>query len=81
MAGGGVYSLTTRGAEDVINKSIPLAVSAINSISISEEQENFTFSDMGTADGGTSIKLVEKPRETKLNFILPKKPFLYLYFV
>jgi len=60
MAGGGVYSLTTRGAEDVINKSIPLAVSAINSISISEEQENFTFSDMGTADGGTSIKLVEK---------------------
>ena len=28
-----------------------------------------------------AIKLVEKPRESKLNFILPKKPFLYLYFV
>ena len=32
MAGGGVYSLATRGAEDVINKSIPLAIDALNSI-------------------------------------------------
>ena len=60
MAGDGVYSLATRGAEDVINKSIPLAIDALNSISISEEMGNFTFSDMGTADGGTSLKLVEK---------------------
>ena len=60
MAGDGVYSLATRGAEDVINKSIPLAVGVLNSISISEELTNFTFSDMGTADGGTSLKLVEK---------------------
>ena len=60
MAGGGVYSLATRGAEDVINKSIPLVIDALNSISITEELVDFTFSDMGTADGGTSLKLVEK---------------------
>ena len=60
MAGGGVYSLATRGAEDVINKSIPLVTDALNSMSITEEQSDFTFTDMGTADGGTSLKLVEK---------------------
>ena len=60
MAGGGVYSLATRGAEDVINKSIPLVTDALNSMSIPEDQSDFTFTDMGTADGGTSLKLVEK---------------------
>ena len=29
MAGGGVYSLATRGAEDVITKSIPLVIHAL----------------------------------------------------
>ena len=60
MAGDGVYSLATRGAEDVINKSIPLVIDAMNSLSIPEDQSDFTFTDMGTADGGTSLKLVEK---------------------
>ena len=32
MAGGGVYSLATRGAEDVINKSMPLVTDALNSM-------------------------------------------------
>ena len=60
MAGGGVYSLATRGADDVINKSIPLVIDSLNSMSISEDQADFTFTDMGTADGGTSLKMVEK---------------------
>ena len=60
MAGGGVYSLATRGAEDVINKSIPLVIDVLNAMSITEEMADFTFSDIGTADGGTSLKLVEK---------------------
>ena len=37
MAGGGVYSLATRGAEDVINKSIPLVIDVLNSMSIPED--------------------------------------------
>ena len=60
MAGGGEYSLATRGAEDVINKSIPLVIDVLNSMSITKEMGYFTFSDMGTADGGTSLKLVER---------------------
>ena len=60
MAGGGRYSLATRGAEDVINKSIPLVIDVLNAMSITEEMADFTFSDIGTADGGTSLKLVEK---------------------
>ena len=59
MAGGGVYSLATRGAEDVINKATLLVIDALNSMSIPEDQVDFTFTDMGTADGGTSLKLVE----------------------
>ena len=60
MAGGGVYSLATRGAEDVINKATPLVIDTLNSMSIPQDQADFTFSDMGTADGGTSLKLVEE---------------------
>ena len=60
MAGGGEYSLATRGAEDVINKSIPLVIDALNTMSITEEMADFTFSDIGTADGGTSLQLVDE---------------------
>ncbi len=60
MSSGGVYSLTTRGAEDVINAATPMLLSALDSMNISKNQDSFTFSDMGTADGGTSLKMVEK---------------------
>ena len=58
MSGGGAYSLATRGAEDVINAATPMLLSALDSMNISKNQDIFTFSDMGTADGGTSLKLV-----------------------
>ena len=60
MSGGGAYSLATRGAEDVINSATQIVLEALDSINISENQHLFTFSDMGTADGGTSLKMVEK---------------------
>ena len=60
MSSGGVYSLTTRGAEDVINAATPMLLSALDSMNMSKNQDIFTFSDMGTADGGTSLKMVEK---------------------
>ena len=60
MSSGGVYSLTTKGAEDVINAATPLLLDTLNSMIITENQDGFTFSDMGTADGGTSLKMVEK---------------------
>ena len=58
MSGGGAYSLATRGAEDVINAATPIVLEALDSINIPENQDLFTFSDMGTADGGTSLKMV-----------------------
>ena len=70
MAGGGIYSLATRGAEDVINKSIPIVIDTLDSMSITNEMEDFTFSDIGTADGGTSLKLVERI----INSIRKKSP-------
>ena len=60
MSGGGAYSLATKGAEDVINTATQIVLEALDSINISENQVLFTFSDMGTADGGTSLKMVEK---------------------
>ena len=43
MAGGGEYSLATRGAEDVINKSIPIVIDALNAMSITDEIEEFNI--------------------------------------
>ncbi|GIT08491.1 MAG: hypothetical protein CM1200mP30_21210 [Pseudomonadota bacterium] len=40
---GGVYSLATRGAEDVINKSIPLVIDVLGTISITKKWENLPF--------------------------------------
>lgn len=59
MFGGGEYSLATRGAEDVINSAIPMVLEVLDLMKISKNQDIFTFSDMGTADGGTSLKMVE----------------------
>jgi hypothetical protein len=47
MSGGGTYSLATRGAEDVINAATQIVLEALDSINISENQDLFTFSDMG----------------------------------
>ena len=58
MSGGGAYSLATKGAEDVITAATQIVLEALDSINISENQDLFTFSDMGTADGGTSLKMV-----------------------
>ena len=43
MAGGGIYSLATRGAEDVINKSIPIVIDTLDSMSITNEMEYLPF--------------------------------------
>lgn len=56
MSGGGLYSLATIGAKDVINRSIPRVMAAIDSIDC-DPQSCWSFSDMGCADGGTSLQL------------------------
>lgn len=56
MSAGGLYSLATIGAKDVIDKSTPLMLDALQSID-KGNQNSWNFSDMGCADGGTSLDL------------------------
>lgn len=66
MSGGGVYSLATIGAKDVIDRSIPRVLSALENLQ-PPLQGYWNFSDMGCADGGTSLQLwrsvIEKIRQ------------------
>jgi indole-3-acetate O-methyltransferase len=57
MKGGGYYSLATQGARHAIDAAIPLALSAIEAMPI-EGSGPLTVSDMGCADGGTSLELI-----------------------
>jgi len=55
MSGGGEYSLATIGAKDVIDKATPQVLAAIDAID--DHSGTWHFSDMGCADGGTSLDL------------------------
>lgn len=57
MTRGGAYSLATLGAKDVIDGAWPLVREAIEQIP-DRPSSAFTFSDMGTADGGTSFEMI-----------------------
>eukprot|EP00494_Astrolonche_serrata_P003786 UN03794 len=59
MSGGGVYSLATKGAKDVIDVATPLVVDTINALPLASISNGFTMSDMGCADGGTSLSMIE----------------------
>ena len=56
MSGGGLYSLATIGAKDVIDLATPDVLSALEQIE-KLPSEHWCFSDMGCADGGTSLDL------------------------
>ena len=60
MSGGGLYSLATLGAKHVIDKTIPRVLQALESANGAQTTRSinpYTFSDMGCADGGTSLEL------------------------
>ena len=59
MSTGGAYSLATRGAQDVINAAIPMVEEALLKMAL-EEKRNFSFADMGCADGGTSLQMISQ---------------------
>ena len=58
MSGGGLYSLATKGAKDVIDKATPQVLAAIQSLNRNQQSQAFTMADMGCADGGTSLSMV-----------------------
>lgn len=58
MSGGGVYSLATAGAKDVIDHATPQVLAALENIEVPASY--WSLSDMGCADGGTSLDLWRK---------------------
>ncbi len=58
MSAGGLYSLATVGAKHVIDAATPMVIDAINGLPPESITSGFTFSDMGTADAGTSLSMV-----------------------
>ena len=58
MSGGGQYSLATLGAKHVIDAATPMVLDAIESLPQASIASGFTFSDMGTADAGTSLDMI-----------------------
>ena len=57
MKDDGYYSKATAGAKDVIDNATPLVINAINSMDLAEQDGPFRATDMGCADGGTSVEL------------------------
>ncbi len=56
MSGGGLYSLATKGAKDVIDLATPQVLSAVRESPLGAASY-WCFSDLGCADGGTSLDL------------------------
>lgn len=59
MSGGGLYSLATVGAKHVIDLATPRVLAALESLLDDKQRTgaHWCFSDMGCADGGTSLDL------------------------
>ena len=68
MSKGGAYSLATRGAADVINASIPMIEQALSEMDL-RGRTDFSVADMGCADGGTSLQMIETMIEQILSLI------------
>ncbi|MBT4352999.1 MAG: SAM-dependent methyltransferase [Rhodospirillaceae bacterium] len=58
MKGGGYYSKATVGAKHVIDNATHLIIEALDRMEPLDGASIFTMSDMGCADGGTSISMV-----------------------
>jgi hypothetical protein len=60
MRGGGYYSTAAKGEKDAIDGATPLVLGAIHHLPETDPARPFTLTDMGCADGGTSLELVRQ---------------------
>ena len=58
MSEGGLYSLATRGAKDVIDIATPRVLGAIDDMGLSSQADRFWMADTGCADAGTSLDMI-----------------------
>ena len=57
MKGAGYYSQATVGARHVITGAIPVVQKALAAQNLADQSSAITFTDMGCADGGTSLEM------------------------
>ncbi len=78
MKSAGYYSAATVGAKHVMDNAAGLVLDAIEAMTLSDDGAPFRITDMGAADGGTSIdlwrKVLSKVRET-----VPSRPIEMIY--
>jgi hypothetical protein len=60
MRGGGYYSRANQSAKDVIDSATPLVLEAIHRLPDTNTTTPFTLTDMGCADGGTSLDMMRQ---------------------
>ncbi|MGI9310015.1 MAG: SAM-dependent methyltransferase [bacterium] len=78
MAGGGAYSLATRGAKDVIDAATPMVLDAIERMELPRTRKRFHMMDIGCADGGTSLDMV-RAALTRVREIAPRADLTITY--
>ncbi len=76
MSEGGLYSLATKGAKDVIDIATQRVLNAIGDINISSDR--FALADTGCADAGTSLDMIRRAIE-KLQNIKPGIQITVIY--
>jgi len=78
MRGDGYYSAVTKGAKDAIDSATPLVLEAIRRLPDWDTSAPFTLTDMGCADGGTSLDLVRQAI-TAVRDRWPRRPICIVY--
>jgi hypothetical protein len=58
MRGGGYYANANHSAKAVIDRATPLVLDAIHRLPDADPSTPFTLTDMGCADGGTSLDMI-----------------------
>lgn len=78
MKGAGYYSKATTGAKDVMDGAVHLIMEALDRMDPPNDGSIFTMSDMGCADGGTSIDMVRDVL-TEVRRRCPSRPIQMVY--
>jgi hypothetical protein len=78
MKGGGYYAKVTIGAKHVIDRATPLILEAVERMAPADDGSIFTMSDMGCADGGTSVTMVGTVLK-EIRRRVPSRPIQMVY--
>ena len=78
MRGGGYYSIANKSAKDVIDSATPLVLDAIHRMPDTDPSHPFTLTDMGCADGGTSLDMMRQV-VAAVRARWPRRPITVVY--